>query len=382
MEDQAISLPPSEMGDFMYIPKGLTLGHVERVLSAHRKTDVRIVSCREANLCLTNWGHVSCSGSTVLRLSLTLDEGSVDVVVKILSPDAVNLFKVDRCFESRLFELTLVRWWSEQSVPYAPVVYDTRMDVTARELWFITEHFPSVGWGDRPERDKCFGNDVLKLEQLMDHVADLHAYTHSRMDELLALFPPDRRAVGHLCPPSYLLEQLTECLGDASLLSEIGLTSDERALLGRCCRAIEKRPNWVDGGEIVCVNSDIGYDNIAVRQSASKQHLVSFDWGVTHLGAMEEEFRVLLPRLPCIGDEQKGNLLRHYLKAFAARTGVVVDPEVFERRIPWGALRVTLRYIVEHVNALRWVGWQTRSKFLISRFLEESERILKQLSFS
>ena len=98
-----ISIPPSENDDFVHVPSGLTKPYLEEILSRSQGKDVGILSCTSTNLCAWNYGGVSNCGSTVLRLSLSLTDGKhLDIVVKIVPPCAVNIFKIDRQFDSRL----------------------------------------------------------------------------------------------------------------------------------------------------------------------------------------------------------------------------------------------------------------------------------------
>jgi len=78
--------------------------------------EVSIQECHTENLCQTVWGGVSHSGATVLHLVLKLSSGeSLDLAVKILCPDSVNLFKLDKDFSGRRDEITWARWWEANS---------------------------------------------------------------------------------------------------------------------------------------------------------------------------------------------------------------------------------------------------------------------------
>ena len=48
-------------------------------------------------------------------------------------------------------------------------------------------------------------------------------------------------------------------------------------------------------------------------------------------------------------------------------------------RLPWARFLVTLRYIVEHANSLRWVPYQTRSREMIHLFTPLCDRYLADL---
>ncbi len=91
---------------FVYIPARLNRPYLEQVLSDSLRRKVAIRSCQTTNLCASVWGGVSHSGATVLRLSMALDDGDhLDVVAKVLCPDSVNLFKLDRRFSGRVAEI-------------------------------------------------------------------------------------------------------------------------------------------------------------------------------------------------------------------------------------------------------------------------------------
>ena len=99
---------------FVYVPSQLNKEYLEQVLSDSLGQDTSILSCRTTNLCASVWGKVSHSGATVLRLSVEMDTGDcMDIVAKILCPDSVNLFKLDRDFSFRVAEMTWARWWNE-----------------------------------------------------------------------------------------------------------------------------------------------------------------------------------------------------------------------------------------------------------------------------
>jgi hypothetical protein len=125
---------------------------------------------------------------------------------------------------------------------------------------------------------------------------------------------------------------------------------------------------------VVCVTADWAPDNLGVR---GKQ-LVSFDWGTTRLAPMEEDIDVLLGRLE-LGEQAKWEWVRHYLSIYAAETGRQIDDRVFRARLPWARFLVTLRYLVEHANCLRWVPYQTRSREFIHLFIRLCSRYLAGL---
>ena len=362
--------------DFVYIPPTLDRAYLEQVLSRTLGQDVALSRCTATNLCAGNYGGVSNSGATVLRLSLELGSGEpLDLVAKILSPDAVNLFKCDRRFDSRLAEIAWAAWWGRQNVPYAARLYDARADTQSREFWIVQEYLSQVGGSsvtDDPTKHFCA--EAPRLRQLFETIARLHAHSRRRIDELLSLFGGPRIQPGHLCTPTQLLEALNGLFADITFLSTIGVAEEERQLLDKYCAAIEQRPTWVDEWDVVCVTADWAPDNLSVRG----EELVTFDWGTTRLAPMEEDLFVLLGRL-ALGDEAKHELVRHYLWVYAVKTGRQIDERAFAARLPWARFLVTLRYLVEHANNLRWVPYQTRSREFIHLFVRLCNRYLADL---
>jgi hypothetical protein len=200
-------------------------------------------------------------------------------------------------------EIAWAKWWGEQGVPWVPRVYATRLDRTAREFWILQEYFPQVGWADAVlENAKLFNNNRGRL--LLNHAADLHAHSRERIDELLRLFPDDWP-----CVPS-LVTNVTEAVTDASFLASIGVSDHERTMIEHCCHAVERRPEWVDEWELVCVTADIAPDNVGVRRSGTVEELVTFDWSATGLAPMEAEIDVMLGRLRGDSQEEKEDLTR------------------------------------------------------------------------
>jgi hypothetical protein len=311
----------------------------------------------------------------VLRLVLEwASGGSLNVVVKILSLDAVNLFKCDCRFDSRLAEIAWARWWGEQDVPYVARFYDTRADMQSRVFWIVLEHFSQVGWPDISSDAKRLPADEQRLYPLFETVARLHGHSRNRINELLTLFAGPHIQPGYLCTMSQLLEALVDLLANAATLDVIGVTEEERRLLDACCTVINRRPAWVDEWDVVCVTADWAPDNLGARG----EELVTFDWGTTRLAPMEEEIGVLLGRLE-LEDAAKQGFLRHYLDVYAAETGRRIDAQMFAARLPWARFTVTLRYIIEHANSLRWVPYQTRSRELIHLFIRLCNRYLADL---
>jgi hypothetical protein len=197
------------------------------------------------------------------------------------------------------------------------------------------------------------------------------------MDELLQVFPGHGVGPGHLCPPVFLREQLTHVIEDSSLLSMIGVTKDERRSLETYCKAIDRRPSWVDKWREVCVTADWGPDNFGLRKG-NDEELVTFDWGSTRLAPMEEDLAVLLMRLKDVAERTRGELVSYYLQVYANETGHSIDYEQFRSRIPWARFLVTLRYLVGHVNALQWFPHQTRSREFIRLFINVCHRYLEE----
>jgi hypothetical protein len=223
---------------------------------------------------------------------------------------------------------------------------------------------------------KHFAAPTRRLHQLFETIARLHAHSRRHIHELLSLFAGPRIRHGYLCTPRQLLEALDSLFADTAFLHSIGVTEEEHRSLDTYCTAIEQRPPWVDEWDIVCVTADWAPDNLGVRG----EEWVAFDWGTTRLAPMEEDLDVLLGRLE-LEEAAKQGLLGHYLSAYAAETGRQIDAETFTARLPWARFLVTLRYIVEHADSLRWVPYQTRSRELIHLFIRLCNGHLKNLSF-
>ena len=364
---------------FVYVPPGLDRPYLEQVLSRSLSRDVLISSCKTTNLCASAWGGVSNSGATVLRLSLDLGRaGPFDVVVKILSPDPVNLFKGDYLFDSRISEVAWARWWGQQGVPFVVKVYGTRADPGRRTFWILQEYLPQVGWRDVPvEGMKHFATDQHRLQQLFAQVAVLHAYSRIQIDELLSLFSGKGIRPGYLCTPPDLLHALFGLLDDASFLEQTDVTEEECRLLESYCRAVEGRPAWVDEWDVVCVTADWAPDNFGIRDGDQTQVPVTFDWGTTRLAPMEEDLWLLLFRLKELDEQVRQDLVRHYLQVYAGRTGRQIDYQSFMARLPWANFLVHLRYIAEHAHILRWVPCQSRSREFLHLFIGLGDRLLE-----
>jgi hypothetical protein len=358
---------------FVYVPSGLDTSYLESVVSRVTGREVGIASCVTTNLCVGNWGEVSNSGATVLRLSLTLQDGDVlDLVVKILSPDAVNLFKIDCRFDARQQEIAWSRWWGRQNVPFVSRIYDTRCDPVAREFWILQEYFPTIGWDDVPVAGmKHFVTTRDRLLRLFGHAADIHAYSRNHIGELKTLLPAST--------PAETLDILSSVLDDADFQALVGLQTDECRMLEAQCLAVEQRPHWVDAGDLVCVSNDLAPDNFALRRTGDHDQIVTFDWGTAHLAPMELDIDLLLRRIQKVNEDVRSELLDGYLKRYVEKTGHSVDREAFRARMPWVRLLFHQRMIADHVRSLRWVPHQTRSKELMRLFIGLCDQMLTRL---
>ena len=359
---------------FVYIPPRLSRQYLEEVLSDSLGRSVSILSCRTTNLCASVWGGVSHSGSTVLRLSIELGAGDcLDVAAKILCPDSVNLFKPDMRFSARMAEVAWAKWWGEQDVSWVPEVHATRSDATAREFWILQEYFPQVGWPDATQENaKFFDSNRGRL--LLSHAADLHAYSRERIDELLGLFPNDWPSL-----PS-LVANVAEAVADASFLTSIGVSDHERRTIDHCRCMVERRPQWIDEWEIVCVTSDIAPDNVGVRRSGKAEELVTFDWSCAGLAPMEAEIDVLLGRLENGTEEAKAELARYYLNEYAVRAGRIIPHDRFMARLVWARFILHFGRIAASVKKLRWVPGVTGTAAYIHLCVGLGERLLPQLA--
>ena len=377
-----ISVPHSKDDVFVHVPPRLNLKYLEGILSRRLGRDITISDCAATNLCANNWGGVSNCGSSVLRLTVKLDGGdTLHLVVKVLSPDPVNLFRIDCRFSSRLAEVAWAEWWGKQDVSWVPVIYDTRADIRAREFWIIREYFPQVGWpGFDATKSKGMGHfsaDTGRLHKLMRQVALLHGHSRPRIEEIRGILPATEGVSVDACPSQTLQSWLRQAVNEASFLSEIGVTDDERASMETYCDALEAVPRWVEQWDVVCVTADWGPDNFGIRDGNDSE-LVTFDWGTTRLAPMEEDIDVLFMRIKDMDSVQKQELLAHYLEIFANKTGRQIEPAEFRARIPWARFFVTLRYLLGHIEALRWVPHQTRSRELIHLFIGLCKRQMEE----
>jgi len=378
-----ISIAQGEAGDIVFLPSRLNRQYLEQALSRSLGRDIAIAGCTTTNLCRDKHGGVSNSGATVLRLSLELRDGpALDLVAKILCPDAVNVNKPDCHFDSRVAEVAWAEWWSRQGVPWVPVVYDVRSDVRAREFWITQEWFPQIGWPgwarEGSEGMGEFSSSPENLRALFRQVAALHAHSNGKIQELLQIFAPEGLSPGGLCPPSVLVEELERVVQDAPLRSSVGVNEDECRWLETYCAAVRDRPEWVDEWDIVCVTADWRPDNFGMRDLVKNGELVTFDWGTTRLAPMEEDLAVLLMRIRDESENLRRHLLTDNLEAYADKTGHEIEYDEFMRRLPWATFFVTLRYLLGHVACLRWVPFQTRSRDFVHLFIGLCKRQLEE----
>jgi len=377
-----ITVPHSDDDVFVHVPPGLDLAHIAHAISRRLRREIAISDCATTNLCAKNWGGVSNSGATVLRLSLNLDGGdTLDLVAKILSPDSVNLSKIDCRFSSRLVEVAWAEWWGRQDVPWVPVIYDTRADIHAREFWIIHEYFPQVGWpGFDPTESKGMGQfsaDADWLRKLIRQVALLQAYSKTRIEEIRGILPSSDGVSIDACSSQTLLSWLTQAVDDSPFLLEIGVTNEERVLLETFTDALDQVPDWVERWDVVCAMADWGPDNFGTRDGNDTE-LVTFDWGSTRLAPMEEDIDLIFMRIKDPDLALRDGLLAHYLDTYADKTGHRIEPMEFRWRMPWSRFFVTLRYMLDHMQALRWVPHQTRSRDLIHLFIGLCKRQMEE----
>jgi len=377
-----IELAGSGQHAFVHIPPRLDVTYLEGVLSRSLDRPTAITACKATNLCAWNEWGVSNSGATVLRLDLDLVDGtSTTVKAKILSPDTINPFKPDCRFDARLPEIAWARWWGKQGVSFAPIVYDTRADPAAREFWIVEEFFPQVGWSDFPaDVPKGMGHfraNPDRLTTLFEHVAQLHSYSWHQRAALLERFSGTEIHPGYLCTPAMLVDALVRLLDDKSFLAKHRITTDECHLVASYVETVAQRPDWVDSWDVVCVTADWGPDNFGVRDPGQENELVIFDWGTTRLAPMEEDLDVLLTRLGDVEQDTRRHLVQRYLQVYGERTGRQIDQQTFVARLPWARFLVTLRYMAEHLNDLRWVGYQSRSEEMVHFFVGLCEGLHK-----
>jgi hypothetical protein len=375
---QEIVLAREPADVFVHVPSRLNLPYLEGVLSRARGRDVRIARCETTNLCGGKW-RVSNSGATVLRLGLTLSDGErLDLVAKFLSPDPLNLFKIDVRFSARLAEVAWAAWWAKHNVPWVPVTYDTRSDVPAREFWILHEYFPQVGWrgmAQKELRSDSPGADNLRC--LLRQAAALHAHSRMRIDELRALFGAGPEASAGARPSAVLRRRLMRAVEDAAFLSTIGVTDEERESVQVLCEALGDLPPWVEEWDEVCVTSDWAPDNFGIR-AGRPDELVTFDWGTARLAPMEDDINVIQLRLKGVEAEERRWLLSYYLEAYEAAGGRRIEIDEFQARLPWAWLLTHIRMIAEHIEALRWIPYQTLSRDKVHLFTGVCGKLLAQ----
>ena len=367
-----VELPHSDSAVFARIPPSLDARYLESVFSRSTGKERRITDCTVTNLCAGQWGGVSNSGATVIRFDITFaGGGNVALVAKILSPDAVNLFKIDTEFDSRREEVQWAQWWGEQNVSFAGRVYDTRFRQESRDFWILQECFPSVGWDDIPMSGmKDFVAEAERLQLLFDHAAELHGYSQSHIVDLKSRLPPP--------VPDETLTILRSVLDDSEFQTLVGLNADKCKILETECIVAEQRPSWVDEWDIVCVSNDLAPDNFGLRPGEPNQ-LVTFDWSAAHLGPMELDIDLLLRRIGRADAATRTDLLKRYSSSYADATGREVDGDLFRARMPWARFLFHHRMIADHVHALRWIPHQTRSREFIRMFIGLCGKMLEEL---
>ena len=136
-------------------------------------------------------------------------------------------------------------------------------------------------------------------------------------------------------------------------------------------------PQWVEQWDMACVTADWSPDNFGIRKDRNDE-LVIFDWGTTRIAPMEEDIEVLFMRMTDLDSDQKGELLAHYLDIYADKTGRRMAQGDFQARIPWARFFVTLRYVLVHIEALRWVPYQTRSRECVHLFIGLCKKQLEE----
>ena len=376
-----IDVPKSNDDAFVHVPRALTREHIEMALGRALDRDIAVSQCATTNLCSGKFGGVSNSGSTVLRLDLAFVNGEThSVVAKILSPAAVNLFKIDCRFDSREGEIKWAEWWGEQGVPFVPVVYDTRFDQVTREFWILQEYFTQVGWDDvQVSGMKHFSVDEERLAHLFQHAADLHSHSAGKLEDLLRIFPDTGIKHACQCLPAAIADGIAALCEDTSLCNTIGLSEDEKKTLRSLVDAIENRPAWVDGWQYVCVSNDLAPDNFALRISKEQPQYVTFDWSAAYLAPMEQDMELLLWRLRELDAGARDRLLPLYLESYAERTGQSIDQQDFANRMPWAPFLFHVRMIAEHAECLRWVPHQTLSREFIHGMIKYCSTLRKQL---
>lgn len=231
----------------------------------------------------------------------------------------------------------------------------------------MQEFLPEIGG------EKSLDEDMGKA--LLSHAADLHAYSSVRIEELKDLFPGAWQSLPNV------VAEVTRAVEDSSFLTFIGISEQERKQILECCKALERRPTWVEEWERVCVTLDIAPDNVGIRRSDGQEQLVTFDWSAATLAPMEAELDVIMMRLQFDAPELKEKLIRYYLEAYAARTGRLLSQEVFQLRLPWIKFALHLERIAGCLETLRWVPHVIGPRNYIHLCVEICTELLDQLAF-
>jgi hypothetical protein len=176
---------------FVYIPLTLNRDYLVEIINRHLGEQNQILHVKTENVCADMFGGVACSGATVISMQVKLSNGkTLNLAAKILSPDPVNLFKIDCRFDSRIVEIRWTDWWGRRGKPWSPNVYDTVLNLIQREFWIIREFYPQIGWPDVPESEwGRFSLDADRLRLLVETVAEMHAESAMNIMELQRLFP-------------------------------------------------------------------------------------------------------------------------------------------------------------------------------------------------
>ena len=367
---------------FVHIPPALSREYLEAILSRYRGESIRILEAKSENVRAGYYGGVACSGATLLSLRLVLSNGDpMHLAVKILSPDPVNLFKIDCRYDSRIAEIRWTEWWGSREKPWAPTVYGTRLEPARREFWILREFYPQIGWADVPETEwGHFSLDAGRLRLMVETVAEMHAESTQAIEELRRLFPEPGIRQGGECRLADLEAALDGIIADEFLFRVVGLGEQERDRLKAYRQRLAERPDWLEDWRIVCVSADLKPGNLAFRANDGR-HPVLFDFGAARLAPMEQELALLLNRLDA-DDALTGTVLTWYLDRFNACTGERIAVADFRRRLPWAEPLLFMRSLIEHADALRWVQWQDRSKSVIRFFVQHIGELLEQCDCS
>ncbi len=363
---------------FVYLPPAMNRLYLEQAISRFLGEPVKILQVKTNNLRAGYYGGVACSGATVLSVLFNLSNGdATNLAVKILSPDPVNLYKIDCRFDSRIAEIRWTDWWGKRGKPWVPRVYDTNFNLMRREFWILREYFPQIGWPNVPETEMGhfnLDNDCLRL--MVETVAEMHAESALRIEELRQLFPEPGNRQGGECRLDDLVTALDGIIADDALFHMIGIGELERDKVKVYRDCVAQRPGWLEDWRIVCVNADLKPGNFAFRLNKPDQPVL-FDFGASRLSPIEEELTLLLNRLDA-DDAQTDVVLTWYLDHYNEYTGDRIFLADLKRRLPWAMPLMFLRSLVEHADALRWVPWQDRSKGFIRFFIHKVGELLDQ----